>query len=532
MTKDPESFFKIEIPKEKYNSIATKYNFRKEEFIVDYNATEWLNPVDILDNELPKILDCFSVNHPRFKYSYNIKLIKKFENNDIISYDVTSSSWPRHENLSYNFEGIALIYSNHLEKLYNKNDVFFLHLNFLPIMDYFFKSDEEINIPLSNSKLLDFKEYIKFQIPKCYENIINENNVKILLVVTYEPFHHEKNFDWNFFYNLNNLLPEKFVLLTSEGRSTTQKHIPTMYSCFSSHILKNRTYKADIENKKEKILKKIKHKWHGLSLNRVTKPHRLLMCYYFYKELNSKIDYSMGLVIANQSWNDATIEEKNSRIHHWEWLLENLYKDKNEPLSDSYIQNISEIKKWIFDHGEKFAENENTIMAYDDKNSNMFVSSYLNSYFNIIHETYYYKTDQYTTFLTEKTFKAIMFFQPFIIVGQPNSIELLRELGFDVFDDYIDHGYDTLEFFIDRIYYVQSEITRLCNISLNEWTEILYKIYPRLLKNFNLFNDYFVNQKNFNAGRYKFNNCTKPKKFETIYYKNNKFHITDIGKII
>jgi len=510
VSKESDSLFKVEIPKEKYNSVATKYNFRKEEFKVDYSSDESV-----------KILDCFSVEHPRFRTNHGIKLIKNIKNND---YNIISLPWPETENLDYTFENIKTIYSDYLEKLYNKNDMFFLYIDFLPIMDYFFKSDDEIKeLPLFHSKLLGFKEYIKFQIPKCYENIINENNVKILLVVTYEPFHHEKNFNWNFFYNLTNLLPEKFILLTSEGKSTTQKHIPTMYSPFTASVLKLRTYENDINNKKEKIQKKIKHKWYGLSLNRITKPHRLLMCNYFSENLYSKIDYSMGLVLSGEQWEHTTTKEKNHNINHWESLLKDLYKHKSKILSNSHIQHISKIKKWILDHGEKFAENEHTVMAYDDKDSTMFTSSYLNSCFNIINETYYFKTDQYTTFLTEKTFKAIMFFQPFIIVGQPNSIELLRELGFDVFDDYIDHGYDTLEFFIDRIEYVQSEITRLCNISLNEWVEILYEIYPRLLNNFNLLNSHFVNQ-NITTNPIK---PKKPKKLETVYYKNKEFYIND-----
>ena len=93
--------------------------------------------------------------------------------------------------------------------------------------------------------------------------------------------------------------------------------------------------------------------------------------------------------------------------------------------------------------------------------------------------------------------------------GRPTPLyfaeRVSSELGFDVFDDYIDHRYDTLKFFIDRIEYAQSEITRLCNISLNEWTEILYELYPRLLKNYNLLNSHFVNQ-NITTNPIKLNN--------------------------
>ena len=523
VSKESDSLFKVEIPKEKYNSVATKYNFRKEEFKVDYSSIlySWKTGHKESIDESEKILDCVSVEHPRFRTSHGIKLVKNVKTDD---YNIISLPWPKTENLDYTFENIKTIYSDYLEKVYNKNDMFLLHIDFLPIMDYFFKADNDAkDLPLFNSKLLGFKEYIKFQIPECYENIINEDNVKILLMVTYEPFHHEKNFDWDVFYNLTKLLPEKFILLTSEGRSTSKKHIPTMYAAFNASVLKLRTYEKDINNKREKILKKIKHKWYGLSLNRITKPHRLLMCNYFSENLNSKIDYSMGLVLSGEQWQHTFTDEKNYNINHWGNQLKELYEHKDK-ISDSQIQHISKIKKWIFDHGEKFVENEYTTMAHDDKDFMMFTPCYLNSCFNIINETYYFKTDQYTTFLTEKTFRAMMFFQPFIIVGQSDSIKLLRELGFDVFDDYIDHRYDTLKFFIDRIEYAQSEITRLCNISLNEWTEILYELYPRLLKNFNLLNSHFVNQ-NITTNPIK---LKKPKKLETVYYKNKKFHINDI----
>lgn len=45
-------------------------------------------------------------------------------------------------------------------------------------------------------------------------------------------------------------------------------------------------------------------------------------------------------------------------------------------------------------------------------------------------------------FLTEKTFKAIKHGQLFFVAGGPGSIQSLRDLGYDVFDDVLDHSYD------------------------------------------------------------------------------------------
>jgi hypothetical protein len=47
-------------------------------------------------------------------------------------------------------------------------------------------------------------------------------------------------------------------------------------------------------------------------------------------------------------------------------------------------------------------------------------------------------------FLTEKIYKPLRASQLFIVQGPPGSIAYLRSLGFDVFDDCIDHSYDLI----------------------------------------------------------------------------------------
>ena len=61
---------------------------------------------------------------------------------------------------------------------------------------------------------------------------------------------------------------------------------------------------------------------------------------------------------------------------------------------------------------------------------------YQESMLNIITETYHD-----TLYLSEKTFKPIRAQQLFLMCGPANSIKHLRDLGFDVFDDIIDHTY-------------------------------------------------------------------------------------------
>lgn len=52
--------------------------------------------------------------------------------------------------------------------------------------------------------------------------------------------------------------------------------------------------------------------------------------------------------------------------------------------------------------------------------------------------------DKDFVFLTEKTFKPIMFSHPFLIFGTCNSIAHLKKLGFETFDHIFDHSYDNV----------------------------------------------------------------------------------------
>lgn len=63
------------------------------------------------------------------------------------------------------------------------------------------------------------------------------------------------------------------------------------------------------------------------------------------------------------------------------------------------------------------------------------------SYMNLVVETY---TGDNTVTFSEKTFRALQTPAPWMLYACRNSIAYLRELGFDVLDDIIDHSYDTV----------------------------------------------------------------------------------------
>lgn len=99
--------------------------------------------------------------------------------------------------------------------------------------------------------------------------------------------------------------------------------------------------------------------------------------------------------------------------------------------------------------------------AFFDINHPAFSDCYL----HLVSET----TIKDKIFLTEKTWQPILAGQLLIIWGNTGIVAHLRELGVDVFDDIVDHGYDEITDHRTRLEYIHKELDRL---ALLDWPEI------------------------------------------------------------
>lgn len=86
---------------------------------------------------------------------------------------------------------------------------------------------------------------------------------------------------------------------------------------------------------------------------------------------------------------------------------------------------------------------------------------YTKSYCHLILETHFDVDQSPGTFITEKTWKAIKFGQPFIIIGAANSLEQLRKDGYRTFDHAIDNSYDSMTYHNRRWAAIAHEVARL-----------------------------------------------------------------------
>jgi len=128
-------------------------------------------------------------------------------------------------------------------------------------------------------------------------------------------------------------------------------------------------------------------------------------------------------------------------------MLDNSYWSYCE--SGKFIDTDCPIKigKFIYDSTEKFLKLAPYIsdeLDHDQRNDHSILvpKYYVNSYCNIVMETHFDADQSGGTFLTEKTFKPIKHGQLFFIAGPAGSLQLLRKLGYRVFDGILDNSYD------------------------------------------------------------------------------------------
>lgn len=126
----------------------------------------------------------------------------------------------------------------------------------------------------------------------------------------------------------------------------------------------------------------------------------------------------------------------------------------------------------------------NSVAGWNDQHSRAFSDSY----FYVASETYThgpYKS------LTEKVFKPLANYQPFLFLAYPGALQVLRDIGFKTFNGWIDESYDNEQDLVRRVNLISNEIKRLCSMSKEEIHNWYWSMNDVLTHNRNhLFNLY------------------------------------------
>lgn len=108
---------------------------------------------------------------------------------------------------------------------------------------------------------------------------------------------------------------------------------------------------------------------------------------------------------------------------------------------------------------------------------------YQDSYFNFVLESFINIDGSGGQSMTEKTFKPILYCQPFICVAEHHHLKHLRELGYHTFDNIIDESYDDIENTQERFEAVMGLAQDLASIDLDTAHDMYKKCSDRLLEN-------------------------------------------------
>ena len=121
--------------------------------------------------------------------------------------------------------------------------------------------------------------------------------------------------------------------------------------------------------------------------------------------------------------------------------------------------------------GEKVAGFHNFLSRKDE---------YEKSYFTIVSET---NAESNYCFITEKTTKPIMNLHPFIILGNPKTLSVLKSYGFHTFDKWWDESYDDEFDFKKRSQMVLDIVKELCNKSQDDMNSMISEMESILVYN-------------------------------------------------
>ncbi len=117
-------------------------------------------------------------------------------------------------------------------------------------------------------------------------------------------------------------------------------------------------------------------------------------------------------------------------------------------------------------------------------------SVYSETLISIVNETLFMDGRGENIFYSEKTFKPIANYHPFIMANMPGALARLRELGYKTFSPFIDESYDDETNDYKRMGMILAEIRRLASLDISELRKWYTGIFPILEHNFNVLRSY------------------------------------------
>ena len=111
------------------------------------------------------------------------------------------------------------------------------------------------------------------------------------------------------------------------------------------------------------------------------------------------------------------------------------------------------------------------------------IDIYKSSYISLVTETFFYEDDY---IITEKVYKPIIHYHPFIVLGSPYTLKHMRSIGFKTFGDYWDESYDEEENNDKRFEKVFNLLMKFDKMPIEELHKLYIDMIPTLKYNYEL----------------------------------------------
>jgi hypothetical protein len=292
------------------------------------------------------------------------------------------------------------------------------------------------------------------------KKIKNDSNFFLVVSNTHEAFHSIVEPLYLLLVFKYNLPPKKIILMSeSADIHLVVKEVASRYKSDTFQVEWTLIFQESVREQLVKNYLTFKNSYNGdykkkfLNLNRRWRLHRPALVS-FLKSLNL-LDYgyvSLGRSENQRSWGNI-----------FPWLLSHYKKD------DFFFNLLNSNKDEILSLPDLYIDTDD-LLTNRVELTNSLDYFYQTSMFSIVSETNFYTEPGWEPgrFFSEKIFKPMAHKHPFILVSVPNSLHLLREIGYKTYSSWIDESYDNE---IDdnlRMKKILNEIKRLCHLTESE----------------------------------------------------------------
>lgn len=211
--------------------------------------------------------------------------------------------------------------------------------------------------------------------------------------------------------------------------------------------------------------------------NKGGKPHRIAMIAFIrgFKEFEKNTNYSF---IGSPLYGDLV--RKMKEFFPYQFIIDNakeIFELDKFYKEDDYESGLN----WVNEKTGEFKHKDLAPIYLVPELHEAFA----NSYMNVVTESAYWNEEE-VVHITEKTFRPFFYYQYPIFLSSPYHVKQLRDWGFDLFDDLIDHSYDLEEDDGLRFKLFTEELLRI-NSDKQKFIDLYPKLKDRFFKNKEVF---------------------------------------------